>query len=209
MSLFDLLDPLSYLPKEMPTLMARDPIPKILQEKFVSSDRKLQRGVVLKVEARNLKSLYLKFNHFGIYAGNNEVIHLKQDGIEKVKISEFTDGEKTCEVMGFKKKLNLTLEESYFRAYIELKTNSSEYNLLNNNCEHFALWCRTGEAISTQTAGTKSEEYDLIGSSNFIPLAISSINVPDLISKIYSLKFGMKELKTIDIKKIEDVNSES
>ena len=30
------------------------------------------------------------------------------------------------------------------------------YDLLENNCEHFALWCRTGVAVSTQ-ASTKGE----------------------------------------------------
>ena len=24
------------------------------------------------------------------------------------------------------------------------------YNLVNNNCEHFALWCKTGLAMSSQ-----------------------------------------------------------
>ena len=25
-----------------------------------------------------------------------------------------------------------------------------EYNLITNNCEHFAMWCKTGESVSCQ-----------------------------------------------------------
>jgi len=184
-------------------------ISEILIRIKVSNDRKLKRGVVLKVETSNSKSWDLKFNHFGIYAGNNEVIHFKESGIEKVKISQFVSGKETCEVMGFEKNLKYTTEDSYFRANLKLTENNGKYSVIQNNCEHFALWCRTGEAISTQTGGTKSEEYDLVSSSNFIPLIILNVNIPNWISEIYCLKFGMKKSRTIDIRKIEDVNLES
>lgn len=39
-------------------------------------------------------------------------------------------------------------EETLKRAYSRI--GESRYNLVNNNCEHFALWCKTGISESTQ-----------------------------------------------------------
>lgn len=41
-----------------------------------------------------------------------------------------------------------TPEETLKRAYSRI--GESKYNLLKNNCEHFALWCKTGNSESTQ-----------------------------------------------------------
>lgn len=37
-----------------------------------------------------------------------------------------------------------------------------EYNLLFNNCEHFATWCKTGKAFSSQTCQMQEETTTII-----------------------------------------------
>ena len=39
-------------------------------------------------------------------------------------------------------------EETLKRAYSRI--GEEKYNILTNNCEHFALWCKTGRSESTQ-----------------------------------------------------------
>ena len=39
-------------------------------------------------------------------------------------------------------------EETIRRAKERL--GEEKYNLVTNNCEHFAMWCKTGEAVSGQ-----------------------------------------------------------
>ncbi|GAV90701.1 LRAT domain-containing protein [Cephalotus follicularis] len=42
------------------------------------------------------------------------------------------------------------LEDAVKTAYAKLKTGFGKYNLLTNNCEHFATFCRTGRKFSGQ-----------------------------------------------------------
>ena len=39
-------------------------------------------------------------------------------------------------------------EETLKRAYSRI--GESKYSVISNNCEHFAMWCKTGSAVSTQ-----------------------------------------------------------
>ena len=41
------------------------------------------------------------------------------------------------------------VEEDTIRRAME-RLGEEEYNLITNNCEHFAMWCKTGESISCQ-----------------------------------------------------------
>lgn len=41
-------------------------------------------------------------------------------------------------------------EDTLKRAYSRI--GETEYNVITNNCEHFALWCKTGKAVSTQVS---------------------------------------------------------
>lgn len=47
-----------------------------------------------------------------------------------------------------KKRTVFTAEETIRRAKERL--GEEKYNLVTNNCEHFALWCKTGESVSGQ-----------------------------------------------------------
>lgn len=133
------------------------------------------------------------FEHFGIYAGDDRVIHYDIDPSENFKIliheasiEEFLNGMDiyyTCcfppvygiptenmEFSGFKKlmehpersgKLWDYLKIVEYRLYTPKETlararsriGESNYNLFSNNCEHFALWCKTGISESHQISG--------------------------------------------------------
>lgn len=127
----------------------------------------------------------LPYQHFGIYIGNNRVIHYsdrKKDfgfdiSIREDDMSRFLDGATEyfifdCEDREkHRLKINSTAmigsishilsifdcrdllevyspEETVERA--RSKVGEKEYNLIFNNCEHFAIWCKTGIHKSTQ-----------------------------------------------------------
>lgn len=106
---------------------------------------------------RNLPPLW----HHGVYVGKGWVIHLsgsifgKVFGIDtptvrKDGLAEFCDGADWVVVPhsdGFIPK------EAVRRA--EQSLGYEDYNLLMNNCEHFASWCTTNDARSLQALGLR------------------------------------------------------
>lgn len=82
--------------------------------------------------------------HHGIYVGDGWVIHY-QDGIIKLDtIEEFrklTDNDIIdMPINVVNRKSKYTADEIINRA--KSRKYEIEYNLLNNNCEHFCNWCR-------------------------------------------------------------------
>lgn len=101
------------------------------------------------------------YQHYGIYTGGREVIHYaakKGDFggdvcIQKTTIDKFTSEGGGFFVIDFPPEgyENITIfspEETVARAKSRLGEN--KYDLVFNNCEHFALWCKTGISDSTQ-----------------------------------------------------------
>lgn len=157
----------------------------------------LARGTVLRIE---LKSMNLfNFDHFGIYAGNKKVIHFSKKKIRKEPLSKFVDGASMfngnyVDVMGFSETAidQVSSEESYQRAKSCL--GMVGYDLVEANCEHFALWCRTGEAMSGQAFGSNSMLFEGQG----------ALNIPRLIGKAYN-KLGMEKSRSICFDDIVDI----
>ena len=145
------------------------------------SDSDLRKGDVIGVHRKNLIHNY---DHYGIYTGNNEVIHFSNEGsdfgvdirVRRATLSQFKDGADNVFVVDFEAfrdyvenpelfdfeglfKLALDTffgnemtiyspEETVKRA--ESKLGKGKYNLVFNNCEHFAVWCKTGKRESSQ-----------------------------------------------------------
>jgi len=95
----------------------------------------------------------LGYSHHGIYIGNGEVIHYSgfSNGMSKGEISitsidEFGNGNN----IHIKEYLVRTYnpDESVERAFSRL--GEDWYNVLINNCEHFATWCVIGFHSSSQ-----------------------------------------------------------
>ena len=116
------------------------------------------------------------YKHFGIYIGNNQVIHFAPPQsdygsdafIHTTSLSHFADGD-TVYRMTFPEKYNsgsflrsfvmsddyhlYTPAETVDRAKSKLGmkgVKNDGYNFIMNNCEDFALWCKTGIFESKQ-----------------------------------------------------------
>lgn len=98
----------------------------------------------------HLVTYRLGYSHHGIFVGGNQVIHYTgKTGYAEVVISTLNEFCKDDEV---EVKENIfdafTAEEIVARAYSRL--GEQDYNLIFNNCEHFANWCIYGIAASSQ-----------------------------------------------------------
>ncbi len=115
-------------------------------------------------EFLNLQGIY---EHHGIDCGDGTVIHYRKpsETIERTSISTFTQG----------KKVYVRQYPTYFLpdAVVQRAENrlgERKYNLLFNNCEHFATWCKTGFNDSQQVR-------------DFVPV-ISTMNAEQLYTPI-------------------------
>jgi len=101
-----------------------------------------KKGDILRVK-------YTLFTHYGIYAGNNSVIHysgLVGNGkIEKTSLVDFEDG-RTAEKIKVASKFSKN--ETVKRATLRL--GEDKYNAVTNNCEHFVQWACNGKHKSNQ-----------------------------------------------------------
>lgn len=110
------------------------------------------KGDILKVN----RGLYY---HFGVYAGNGRVIHFsapKGDEINpltanicEVSLDDFANGDSPEVDNSYEPAFGP--EEIVERARKMIDTQLGRYDLLTNNCEHFANWCKTGYTKCQQT----------------------------------------------------------
>lgn len=99
------------------------------------------------------------YQHYGIYAGNGRVIHYAARngdfgadvGVRETRLEQFAgDGKYGVVQFG-----DNNAGEKYFSGKETVRRAKSRigeksYNLIFNNCEHFALWCKTGKSKSIQ-----------------------------------------------------------
>lgn len=104
------------------------------------------------------------YTHHGIYCGDGTTIHYSGEKlkgiISQTSITSFASGKKVS-------------VESYGRcdspdvviARAKSKLGESGYNLFDNNCEHFATWCKTGRKRSEQVTQKTSQAAGVSGSA--------------------------------------------
>ena len=86
------------------------------------------------------------FNHHGIDLGDGTVAHyLEGRKILRSPVSEFSQGE----VVSVINHVNASPTGVTLRRAMS-RLGEQNYNLLFNNCEHFATWCKTGRHRSVQ-----------------------------------------------------------
>lgn len=116
----------------------------MIRSKFISGD-------ILRV----FRGFYF---HYGVYVGNGRVVHfcsttsneldaLSADIVE-TSLSRFSKGDTVS--VDTQIPSSFDREEIVRRARKSIGTKLGTYNLLSNNCEHFANWCRCGRSVSTQ-----------------------------------------------------------
>lgn len=98
------------------------------------------------------------YTHHGIDLGDGTVIHygrglsdIKNAKVEIVSIESFSNGKQVAVVDS---PICFSVDEVAERAKSRLEENN--YDVFDNNCEHFANWCRSGRAISTQASMTQT-----------------------------------------------------
>ena len=102
---------------------------------------------------------HMLYKHYGVYVGNGRVIHYKSKngdfgtdiGICETSLKQFADGGK-CKLAYFSENRSGARQYSAGETIRRARSRIGEkrYNLLFNNCEHFALWCKYGTNKSYQ-----------------------------------------------------------
>jgi hypothetical protein len=101
----------------------------------------------------------LIYQHYGVYAGNDRVIHYASENgdfgfdvkVRETSLAQFAQGG-DCKIVMFTENRDgskhFSPKETVRRARSRIGEES--YNLLFNNCEHFVLWCKCGKSKSIQ-----------------------------------------------------------
>ena len=111
------------------------------------------------------------FNHHGIDLGDGTVAHyLEGREILRSSQSEFSRG-LTITTVDYPAESCSPTEETLQRARGRL--GEQNYNLLFNNCEHFAYWCKTGRHRSNQVEDwLHTGRLGALAFGQFIPAAV-------------------------------------
>ena len=98
---------------------------------------------------RNFGALAGVYKHYGIDCGDGTVIHYRKPSevIERTSMATFSQGNPVY-VAEYTKGFAYIPDVVVERAKSRL--GEHDYNLLSNNCEHFACWCKTGISDSKQ-----------------------------------------------------------
>ena len=98
---------------------------------------------------RNFGALAGVYKHYGIDCGDGTVIHYRKPSevIERTSMETFSQGNPVY-VAEYSKGFAYIPDVVVERAKSRL--GEHDYNLLSNNCEHFACWCKTGISDSKQ-----------------------------------------------------------
>ncbi|WP_330205431.1 lecithin retinol acyltransferase family protein [Cyanobacterium sp. DS4] len=98
---------------------------------------------------RNFRSLEGVYQHHGIDVGDGSVIHYRKPSeiIEQTSWDTFSRGNSVY-MREYPQGFTFIPEVVVKRAFTRLGEN--KYNLVFNNCEHFATWCKTGVSESQQ-----------------------------------------------------------
>ena len=128
---------------------------------------KILPGSILRV----FRGLYF---HYGVYVGNGKVVHFCSTGdneldsasadIIETSLSRFSKGDFVS--VDTQEKPLFEGEEIVRRARMSIGTKLGTYNLLSNNCEHFANWCRCGKLVSHQKNFVDSVINELLPSGS-------------------------------------------
>jgi hypothetical protein len=102
------------------------------------------------------------YRHYGIYAGKNTVIHYATDidgiGLDvlglftkvyQTSFSRFSKGD-IVRVEKLSKKTHHIYSPNKTLERAKSQIGKGGYNMIFNNCEHFAMWCKTGRHESSQ-----------------------------------------------------------
>lgn len=129
---------------------------------------------------RNFGQLSGVYKHYGIDCGDGTVIHYRKpsETIERTSLATFSRGNPVY-IAEYSEGFSYIADVVVDRA--ESRLGEREYNLIANNCEHFAHWCKTGMSHSQQVKNYLPTVSNLDISKLYEPLqqAIRSKNSRD------------------------------
>lgn len=165
----------------------------VLNSAIVKYSDKLKAGDVIGIKRS------LGYEHYAVYMGNDRVIHFAGENgeinsptIHEAPISEFLDGQDDPFVLAFAEVDQVfSPEDTISRA--KSVTGANEYNFNKkyhvafNNCEHFAIWCKTGRHESRQVD-------EVINNAASVPIfavaagtALTLMNTTALLKALYEI----------------------
>jgi hypothetical protein len=106
----------------------------------------------------------IAYRHYGIYAGDNKVIHFApvngdfgaQAAVRETSLARFAKGNKVSACHFSSESGHIySPDETVCRARSQI--GQGGYNLVFNNCEHFARWCKTGSRESRQVSNVMKQ----------------------------------------------------
>ena len=112
------------------------------------------------------------YRHYGVYTGNGTVVHYAPVEGQEISFENGIIHETTLEKFldGRALKIDRNAEKMFSDEEIVLRARSrlgeEEYDLLNNNCEHFARWSVTGNSVSFQVENLPQRLSDALNYLN-------------------------------------------
>lgn len=125
-------------------------------------------GDIIKIKSIWIHIANYPIWHYGVVVENDQVIHFNLDTeiyemkIIKTSIDKFVglgSQIQKCFISEFHK--SYEPYEIVKRAHSVLGTDFGGYDLLRNNCEHFANWCASGAKFSNQVPSSEDEHSSL------------------------------------------------
>ena len=107
-----------------------------ITERLIKSGEELTRG-------DHIITQRIGYTHHGIYIGINNVIHYEDGIVKKDSIENFKKGSTISTLSNFDSHVKYSVNEIISRA--NSRIGEEKYNLVFNNCEQFARWCRNDD----------------------------------------------------------------
>ena len=150
------------------------------------------------VKGEHIKVKKLGYFHHGIYIGDDKVVHYSKINakaeVKETSLKEFLDKGK-FEIVKYNDSLHM--DEVVLRA--KSLQGKTEYNLIFNNCEHLASWCKTGQRTSKQVDNTVVG--GVIVAKTITPVTTMSLAKKFAVSAVVDYAFSayMKKSRSYDI----------
>lgn len=120
-------------------IAACNPVHRLVDEITSMSVRTARRCLH---KGEHIKCNRIGYSHHGIYDDNGRVYEYNEGEIRLVPLAAFADGDEIVRVHSV---ATYSDDDIIRRAHSRL--GEQRYDLLFNNCEHYALWCRNGNKI--------------------------------------------------------------
>uniref|UniRef100_A0A8C5R2Z0 LRAT domain-containing protein n=1 Tax=Leptobrachium leishanense TaxID=445787 RepID=A0A8C5R2Z0_9ANUR len=116
-----------------------------------------------------------RYSHWGVYVGDEKIVHviaesLVRGSVMKQLVTVVADGNRYRVNNKYDKRCAPRKPKEIVKSADKEVGNLTDYNLLTNNCEHFATMMRYGKTFSDQV--TDAEETAVMAGAGVVTLPI-------------------------------------